>query len=781
MSNVNWITPALEPLAEKDRPDHRQAWWMRRVEMLDSIPAKMTLSVVCLGYYELYVNGKRVSDEPLAPSLTRLDRRGFAIVHDITGFLVQGENCLALWCSSGWYLPGQFKIHEGWTPLLQVQACRGDASGIWVGSGDEWLCRSSNRAVIGPWVWNQFGGEEVDARAELPDWNQIGCDTKGWHKARVVSAPPITITERNCPPNRIGEVYPARAIRSLDGERFEVDFGTCLAGWVDIRFRMLAPGQTVTLRFYDLPADNDRKYQDGRRVDHSYGQRSVYHARGDGTDRFENKFNYAGFRYMTIEGLDIPPALEEMKALLVESDLMRTSSFCCSNELFNRIHELNIHTLRCLNLGGYSVDCPHRERFGYGADGQTSLPAYLYAMDSAAFLRKWLVDWCDIYEPETGRISLCAPNIHAQHAPAWGGIVVPLAWSLYLYYGDRDSMEKAFPVIQGHLRFLQNGVRDGLIRKEALGSSFLADWVPVDRGMDSKQAPDMPMRELFNSCYLIILWELYIRICRVLGKGAIGEAEANIAALRAGIHREFYRAEDGLYLMPEQSYQAMPLLAGVVPAELRPAIRKKLLSLIEAKGWHMDTGLPGTTLLLDLLGECDEHEVIQRIYEQETYPGWGYMLACGATAIWEQWNGYWSQIHSCFAGPAAWFYSGLAGIRPDEARPGFESFILAPAFVSGIDFVEASYDSIRGHIRSSWKREDGRIAWAVTIPANTTATVLLPVSDPVAVSLDGRPLEVPVQCGRSMKGDPQIRFQLAGGSYLLGWAMGKQGNRDDSI
>ncbi len=771
--NERWITPSQKALEAAGEPASQHAtWWMRRTVKLNAVPGRMTAAVTCLGYYELYVNGSRVGEEPLAPSLTRLDRRAFTILHDITEWLVPGENVLAIWCSSGWYLPRQFKVHEGWTPLLRVQVAGDSTRSPWISGDAGWLCRATNRSILGPWCWNQFGGEEVDARAALPDWNRAGCDTTGWHQARLVSAPPIVVTERNCPPNRIGETYPARAVRTLDDGRFEVDFGTCLAGWVDLRLRQLAPDQTVTLRFHDLPADKDRTR------DHSYNQRSIYHARGDGSDRFENKFNYAGFRYMTIEGMDHPPALEDMQALLVESDLKRTSGFRCSNPLFNRIHDLNVHTLRCLNLGGYSVDCPQRERFGYGADGQTSLPAYLYTLDSAAFLGKWLVDWCDVYEPETGRISMTAPTIHHQDSPAWGGIVVPLAWSLYLFYGDRESMAHAFPVIQGHLRWLQGFVKDGVLRQPAEGKMVLGDWVPVDRGMDTKLAPSMPMRELFNSCYLVHLWELFSKICKVLGQEGAGEAAGNIAALREGIHRAFYDAEAGLYLMPEQAYQAMPLLAGVVPEALRPEIRAKLVSLIEARGWHMDTGLPGTTLLLEVLGECGEHEVIRRIYEQETYPGWGYMLACGATAIWEQWNGFWSQIHSCFAGPAAWFYSGLAGIHPDEAHPGFDAFILAPAFVSGLDFVEAQYDSRRGRIESAWRRQNGRIEWSVTIPGRTTATVLVPVAHAQALTLDGQPLELQSQCTQDAKGRPQLRFTLEGGAHLLVWDGEDRSNPD---
>lgn len=49
---------------------------------------------------------------------------------------------------------------------------------------------------------------------------------------------------------------------------------------------------------------------------------------------------------------------------------------------------------------------------------------------------------------------------------------------------------------------------------------------------------------------------------------------------------------------------------------------------------------------------------------------------------------------------AVWFYSGLAGIRPDEKMPGFENFYLVPAFPRELDFVTASYSSPRGHIES---------------------------------------------------------------------------------
>lgn len=340
-----WITPAVERqpdvgVGSRGEVERHPTWWLRRLARLDELPERMWAEIVALGYYELYVNGERVGGEPLAPSVTKLDCRAFLVRHDITSHLRAGDNCVAIWCSSGWYLPHQFTVHEHWSPLLRVSVIADAAKEAWIASDAGWQCRESNRWVIGRWAWDQFGGEEVDAATYDLNWNTTDGDSAGWHAARVVSAPPVDVTERDCPPNRVGARYAAQRVRQLDDGRYEVDFGTCLAGTVDLCFPSLGAGERVTLQFYDLPADNDRKR------DHSYNQRSVYVGAGDGEDRFVNRFNYAGFRYVTLDGLHEAPVLADMEAQLVETAMEPVGSFRCSNELFNRIHNLNVHTLR---------------------------------------------------------------------------------------------------------------------------------------------------------------------------------------------------------------------------------------------------------------------------------------------------------------------------------------------------------------------------------------------------------------------------------------------------
>jgi alpha-L-rhamnosidase len=134
----------------------------------------------------------------------------------------------------------------------------------------------------------------------------------------------------------------------------------------------------------------------------------------------------------------------------------------------------------------------------------------------------------------------------------------------------------------------------------------------------------------------------------------------------------------------------------------------------------------GTQIMTDYLCEIDRNDLVDTYVNQKTYPGWGYMVECGASTCWEQWNGNYSQIHSCFPYIGGWFYKGLAGIRWDPASPGFKNVILKPALVGSVEWVECEYVSDYGLIRSNWRLEDQEFKWKISVPANSTATVYIP-------------------------------------------------------
>ena len=249
-----------------------------------------------------------------------------------------------------------------------------------------------------------------------------------------------------------------------------------------------------------------------------------------------------------------------------------------------------------------------------------------------------------------------------------------------------------------------------------------------------------PGTELFINCYRVYLMELLAKSADVLGR--TDEAKRHrtrIKELKALIHSTYYKENERLYESERQLSQAAPLLMGVVPEAVRGAVLKQLedIILVKNKG-HLDTGMLGTYFLLQYLMESGRNDLAYAIINQQDFPGWGYMLSQGATTFWEQWNGSWSQIHSCYVSPGSWFYQGLAGIRPDEAGPGFKKIIIKPAVVGDLTWVKCGYDSIHGRIVSNWKRDADKLAMEVTIPANTTATVHVPAKDAAGVTESGK-------------------------------------------
>ena len=150
---------------------------------------------------------------------------------------------------------------------------------------------------------------------------------------------------------------------------------------------------------------------------------------------------------------------------------------------------------------------------------------------------------------------------------------------------------------------------------------------------------------------------------------------------------------------------------------------------------HLDTGMLGTKFLLRFLSDAGRDDLVLAIYQKKDYPGWGYMVEQGATTLWEQWNGFWSQIHSCFASADTWLYQGLAGIRPDHAGPGLKKILIKPAVVGDVTWVKCHHDSPYGRIVSNWTRNPStslrageNLTMEVAIPPNTTAAVHVPVA-----------------------------------------------------
>jgi alpha-L-rhamnosidase len=712
--------------------------WFRGDFGLAGKPESAIVTVHSPAYFELYVNGQKAGQDVLTPMVTNPKVRTHIVSYDVAHLLKPGKNCIGLW------------VAKGWADAIAIRAQLDavvDGNKVTFGTDGSWKTRDSGRSHIGSWTWGDFGGERVDAAAYIPGWATAGLDTTGWSNATEASAPAGKPVNHSTPLNRIGAKIPAKEIIALADGRYEIDFGTNLTGWLELKLPQLHAGQTIRLHFAD------RVFPDGKhtspigdisisggscisfkRVDSGHNlyqhfkQTSEFVSAGQPGEVFTHKFNYAGFRHVVIEGLPSAPKLEDATAMLVETDLDLIGSFECSDERINRIHKTNAWTIRSLNLGGYPVDCPHRERMGYG-DGQVFMEGMMMGFDSRLFYQKWLADWRDAQNPETGAMPFIAPSfLPTGGGPPWPGVIGDGPWQHYLHYGDPGVLEDNIEAARRYCEHLDSRSPGDILRNEGNGITVLGDWVPPGRGMDTSNWPSKEMAEFFCNVYRVRLWQWVGQMANALGRDELAShARSRMDAIRKATHAAFYDASNKRYVIDEQIYYAFPLYMGVVPESERAAVLANFRKcLVEKNKGHLDTGMLGTKYLVKFLDESGMDDLILPFYQSPDYPGWGYMVENGATTFWEQWNGYWSQIHSCFASADNWLYHGLAGIRPDPSGPGFKKIIIEPAVVGDITWVKAHHDSPYGRIAVNWTREAGKLVLDVEVPPNTTATVHVP-------------------------------------------------------
>jgi alpha-L-rhamnosidase len=478
---------------------------------------------------------------------------------------------------------------------------------------------------------------------------------------------------------------------------------------------------------------------------------------------FRSRFNYHGFRYVRGIGAGAPPAVSDARGYLIRTAYERAGDFRSSSDLLNQIYRLTTRTYEALTLGGYVVDCPTRERLGYGGDAGTSFETGMYNFSTGALYDRWLANWRDSQDPVTGSLPHTAPNYYDQGGggPMWGGMVVTLPWQMYLQYGDRGVLETNYPMIQAWLAYLDSETTDALLldhKSHAMPRqewNFLGDWV-TPRGSFGGMSPDPRPAQLINSIHYVYQLQVASRIAGALGRDAdASKYGARADVVSKAIHQRFYDAAGHSYLNGDSALQAFPLLTGIVPPELRQDVMESLERTIRVRNeGHLDTGMHGTYFLIKYLMEAGRSDLIELMTNTAEYPGWGYMLANGATTSWERWTGA-SHIHDTLISIGAWFTEGIAGIRSDGGSPGFAHFVVAPSVVGDLTFARARYLSIHGEIVSDWRIDDGRFRLSVTVPPGTTASVVVPGDGPIRTET-ARRASTDVASSRSFEVGPGI-------------------------
>lgn len=679
-------------------------------------PVSARAYVAGIGYHELRLNGEKVGHSVLEPGWTEYSKRILYITHDLGECLMEGKNTVEVIVGPGWLGMPMLKIQieavyaDGTKDVIYSRGGHSDAPKLW-------------QVSDGPIVKSSiYDGEIYDARIEIDKWDTAVpvCPPTGRLVSQVNEAIEIVETLN---PSGVGEPRPGV---------FVFDVGRNLAGWVLLRVQV-ARGTMLTLRFAEnLNSDGTVD----RGTLRSAAATDVYIAAGTGVEEWEPRFTYHGFRYVQLEGLPGVPDSDTLQVRVVRSAVERRGHFRCSHELLNRIQEVVVNT-EASNLHSVPTDCPQRnERMGWLNDMTVRAEQALYNFRLDRFYEKWLEDVADTQE-EDGSITDTAPFKWGKRPADPVSVSYLLtAWLLSQHSGDHRVLERHYEGFVRWTRFLLGQAENFILNVSSWG-----DWAPPKEfsipGSDGAGAiASGTPGGLVSTAFLYYHAKLVARIAEVLGKKMEAEEWCSVAGeVGVAFNHRFWNGEKKGYGSNNQACNALALALALVPAKRIAQTVGNLVADVEARDFHLTTGNLCTKYLLETLTEHGHVDVAFRIATQTTYPSWGFMLANGATTLWERWElltdgGMNSHNHPMHGSISCWFFKYLAGIRFQHGPDVVEPILIHPFFPTGLDWVQASCPCSYGEVFSAWKRENGKIRMKIRIPENAKALIHVPSARP---------------------------------------------------
>lgn len=694
-------------------------------------------------YNVLTVNGCKPDDSVLNNTFADYDKSLYYATYDITHLVQQGSNALGIMTGLGWRSLREAEDGVGWGDslfALQLMLEYADGDVEWLYSdADDWRFTTD-----GPVVYNSiYNGEIYDARKELPDWDKPGYDESSWSFPVEKEPPEGVLRSQLLEPIRVVGEMPIREIIPAPEGSWTLDFGKNFAGWLRLRMTGEA-GQEITIKTAEMVRPDGSvdttSLRRARPVD-------TYILKGEGVEEWEPRFTYHGFRYAQIFGLKDKPEPGMFTGCIVRSGVERIGDFHSSHPIVQGFYDMVRQTEES-NLHGVPTDCPQRdERLGWLNDMTVRNEGAMYGFRLYQLYAKWLRDIRDTQGKVTGAITDTAPFLRYGFRPAdpVSGSFLLLPWNLYLHYGDDRIIRENYEANARWVRYLMKNSRQGVVRFSSMG-----DWAAPVAGTDHTSTGGGALSTitpplLMSTGFLYFDCTLLARMARVLGREEDERSWLKQAEqVKADFNRTFFHEDEEYYGADSQAANIIPLYFGLVEDKHIPGVLRHLREDIQRHGGHLTTGNICTRFAIEVLFRLGEDDLAWHLLSQTEYPSWGFMLANGATTVWERWeklgdNDFMAEMaamnHPMNGSAVVSLYRHLAGILPDETAPGWRNIIFRPSFPKEAPDAGAELHTVRGTVSSRWARRDGEIHWEITVPAGCTGMVYLPGKEfPLVVS-----------------------------------------------
>ena len=778
------------------------AYLFRKAFAAKGAVKKARLYATGLGVYNVYINGTRVGithddgtteQDELKPGFTEFKKTVFYTTHDVTALIREGDNAIGAELTSGWWSGGIAHGMYGSKPV----AFRGmliltykDGSEQTIATDTSWSSNTNGALRKG----DIYNGETYDARLES-NWSEADYDEADWYKTAVssdfqgtirafegpaVKAVPalarmpktVTIYEGTKPNgktygqiNVVSELAGQNSFQLKAGQTAVIDLGQNAAGWVSFTAKG-DRGTRLRFRFGEMPnTTGDRNRGDDGPAGSIYTEnlRSAeatlsYTLKGatDG-ESYHPTSTFMGFRYIEVT-TTADVELSEVVGETVTSAMQERSSFRTSHPDVNQLYS-NVMWGQRSNLLSVPTDCPQRdERQGWTADTQVYSLAGLYNADTRMFYEKFMRDMRDSQRSD-GAFPHIAPYAWdvGFGSAAWADAGVILPWNVYLMTGDKQIIKDNWAAMERYMNFLSTKTEGSY--KYNGGETTYGDWVAYAE-TDSRYC---------SVCYYALDAQLMAKMARVLSSSETDSYAAKAKKyeelfqnIKAEWQTRYANPSTGAPKIQTQCAYLMALKYNLLRDEAAVSRTISLLrNAIANNSYKLNTGFLGTAILNQTLTENGLNDEAYTLLLQRNDPSWLYSIDQGATTIWERWNSYTkasgygpvsmnSFNHYAYGIIAEWMFRHMAGICPDEENAGFRHFVLRPNpdtrktlryQQKRITSVDADFWSNYGPIKAAWQCDGGAaMTYDVTIPANTTATLYMPIAEGYELKESGQPV-----------------------------------------
>ncbi|MES1209506.1 MAG: family 78 glycoside hydrolase catalytic domain [Pseudomonadota bacterium] len=715
----------------------------RREFQVTKTVARALINVCGLGQFELRVNGANASDAVMEPSWTNYAKTCHAATYDVSKLLAPGGNTLGVLLGNGMYnVPSNSRYTKFTgsfgTPkvIAQLRIDYADGTTTTVVTDTGW------KVAPGPITFsNIYGGEDFDARLEPAGWDRAGFADTAWTAATVATGTQPTLVPRSAPPVKVMQDLPSVKITQPTAGIFVYDLGQNFSGWPEITVQGVA-GATVRMTPGEVLGSDGLVSQ----VSSGSPVWFAFTPKGTGPETWHPRFSYTGFRYIQVDG-GVPaaqaatfpnrPQVMALTGKFIHASAETVGTWTSSDQDLNKIHALILAAIRS-NLQNVLTDCPQREKLGWLETSHLLAGGIAFNYDVAAFYEKIIADMRDA-QTSTGLIPDIAPELTVfanafRDSPEWGSAFVINPWFVYQTYGARYALDEHYQNMKRYVTYLSGKAAQNIL------SYGLGDWYDV--GPAAPGVSQLTSAGVTATAIWLQDLDVLRQTATLLGKpDEATQFQTTRATVTDAFNARFLTSADA-YDKNSQTANAMPLALGLVPLAQRTAVLGRLITAVTQAQNRVTAGDVGFLYLLRALSDAGRSDVVYAMAKQNTGPGYLYQIGRGATSLTEAWdaNPSSSQNHAMLGHADEWLYRGLAGINGDPTGPGFKKFAVTPQPQPGLTSVEAQYHSVRGIIRSNWRRTGTTgLTLDVTVPVNTTATITIPSTNPAGVTEGGVP------------------------------------------